>query len=62
MLQDGPITKHNELRQWPALTWSQTLENYATAHSQKCAFEHSGEPYGENMTLSYSIKTAAVDG
>ena len=64
-MDDDPIAKHNSLRDRqgvPALSWNQSLQDYATEWSQKCVFDHSGGPYGENLALGYPSIAASVDG
>lgn len=60
---DAYLNPHNTARQAvgagiPNLSWSQTLQNYATAwannqaNTANCALTHSGGPYGENIYWS----------
>ncbi|KAJ5623897.1 hypothetical protein N7510_000206 [Penicillium lagena] len=43
------------------LSWNETLEKYAKNWAEKCIWEHSGGPYGENLAFGYANATAAVD-
>lgn len=56
---------HNKLRakhHAPALKWDDTLATYAQKWSNKCVFEHSDSPYGENLALGYPTWTSVVNG
>ncbi|GLI64263.1 hypothetical protein VaNZ11_007465 [Volvox africanus] len=51
---DAILDAHNKYRLWsgvPNLTWSDELAASAQAWSDKCVFEHSHGPYGENLVL-----------
>ncbi|EXJ79000.1 hypothetical protein A1O3_08501 [Capronia epimyces CBS 606.96] len=41
--------------------WNETLAQYAQSYSEKCVWEHSHGPYGENLAQGYSNVTAAVE-
>ncbi|KAK0622290.1 Protein PRY1 [Lasiodiplodia hormozganensis] len=43
-----------------ALSWNDTLADYAQAWSEGCKFEHSNGPYGENLAATYPSASAAV--
>ena len=45
-----------------ALTWNDTLAEFAEAHVKPCKFAHTGGPYGENLAEGYPDITASVDG
>ncbi|KAF2178534.1 PR-1-like protein [Zopfia rhizophila CBS 207.26] len=44
-----------------ALTWNDTLAEYAEGWSDKCQFKHSEGPYGENLASGYSNVTSGMD-
>ncbi|KAF5020801.1 hypothetical protein F66182_7161 [Fusarium sp. NRRL 66182] len=47
-----------------ALTWNETLEEFATDYlddNEDCVFEHSGGPYGENLAIGYPNSTSSVE-
>ncbi|EYF04089.1 putative type-1 pathogenesis-related protein [Chondromyces apiculatus DSM 436] len=41
----------------PPLVWSHDVASVAQAHAAKCTFEHSGNPYGENIYASSGNST-----
>ena len=41
--------------------WNETLASYAQSYSEKCVWEHSHGPYGENLARGYPDVTSAVD-
>ncbi|KAK3700100.1 hypothetical protein LTR37_016103 [Vermiconidia calcicola] len=43
------------------LTWDPKLARFARKHAQKCVFEHSGGPYGENLANKFPDPTTAID-
>ena len=46
------VDAHNQYRAWsgvPNLTWSDDLATFAQSWSDKCVFQHSRGPYGENL-------------
>ncbi|KAI9006614.1 CAP domain-containing protein [Phycomyces nitens] len=59
------LKAHNKLRAKhgaPALKWSTTLAKYAQEWTNKCEFQHSQGPYGENLAMGYSSFTKAING
>ncbi|KAK6528255.1 hypothetical protein TWF281_009502 [Arthrobotrys megalospora] len=53
----------NRYRDWynaSALAWNDTLEKAAEDAIEDCIFEHSGQPYGENLAAGYPNVTAAI--
>ncbi|KAG2189923.1 hypothetical protein INT46_001938 [Mucor plumbeus] len=59
------LKAHNKLRakhHAPALKWDDKLATYAQKWSNKCVFEHSNSPYGENLALGYPTWTSVVNG
>ncbi|KAK3629323.1 hypothetical protein LTR56_018098 [Elasticomyces elasticus] len=44
-----------------ALTWDDALASYAQDYAEKCAWQHSDGPYGENLAEGYTNPTFAVD-
>ncbi|KAK5133672.1 hypothetical protein LTR08_007526 [Meristemomyces frigidus] len=44
-----------------ALVWDTTLAQYAQAYAEKCIWEHSGGPYGENLASGYDSPAPAID-
>jgi len=71
--QDGPVPNsvehdalngHNDFRASHGasrLTWDGTLVDYAKNHASRCAFQHSGGPYGENLAAGTGAFTV-TDG
>ncbi|KAI9247450.1 CAP domain-containing protein [Phascolomyces articulosus] len=54
---------HNQYRKLhgaPALRWNSTLESYAQKWSNKCKFQHTQGPYGENLAWGYGNYPAAI--
>ena len=43
------------------LEWNNTLASFAKEHAEKCEFEHSGGPYGENLAIGYPNASASVE-
>ncbi|KAL2808015.1 CAP domain-containing protein [Aspergillus granulosus] len=43
-----------------ALTWNDTLADYASRWAEGCVWEHSHGPYGENLAYGYGNATSAV--
>ena len=41
--------------------WNETLASYAQAYSERCVWQHSHGPYGENLARGYPNVTSAVD-
>ena len=41
--------------------WNESLASYAQSYSQKCVWEHSHGPYGENLARGYPEVIGAVD-
>ncbi|KAL1936315.1 hypothetical protein VTP01DRAFT_449 [Rhizomucor pusillus] len=62
--EDAEVLKlHNEFRakhSAPALEWSTKLAEYAQKWSDRCVFEHSQGPYGENLAMGYGSWTDAI--
>lgn len=57
----GITAAHNQVRAnamptpqpaLPALTWSTSLGTYAQTYADKCVYQHSGGPHGENIYAS----------
>lgn len=46
----------------PALKWDNKLATYAQKWSNKCNFEHSDGPYGENLALGYPTWGSVING
>ncbi|KAI8977364.1 hypothetical protein BDF20DRAFT_913699 [Mycotypha africana] len=58
------LKKHNDFRikhHAPSLKWDTTLASYAQRWSNKCQFNHSGGPYGENLASGYRSWADVVD-
>ncbi|KAI8142604.1 CAP domain-containing protein [Fennellomyces sp. T-0311] len=54
---------HNKFRaehSAPDLKWNSTLAEYAQKWSDRCVFEHSSGPYGENLAMGYGDWTSAI--
>jgi uncharacterized protein YkwD len=61
--QDTVLNITNSYRQQhnaSALTWNDTLADTAKEWAEKCGFEHSGGPTGENLSSGYANVTSAV--
>ncbi|KAJ4301057.1 hypothetical protein N0V90_003147 [Kalmusia sp. IMI 367209] len=43
-----------------ALKWNETLAEYAADWSERCEFEHSGGPSGENLSSGYPNASASI--
>ncbi|KAL4797381.1 CAP domain-containing protein [Aspergillus venezuelensis] len=43
-----------------ALTWNDTLADFARNWAKTCAWEHSGSPYGENLAYGYSTSLSSI--
>ncbi|KAJ5820433.1 secretion pathway protein Sls2/Rcy1 [Penicillium riverlandense] len=43
------------------LSWNEELAKYAKNWAEKCIWEHSGGPYGENLAFGYANASSAVD-
>ncbi|CAO3655203.1 unnamed protein product [Mucor hiemalis] len=59
------VKVHNKLRSKhhsPALKWDTKLAKYAQQWSNKCEFQHSQGPYGENLALGYPTWTSVING
>jgi uncharacterized protein YkwD len=59
------VKKHNRFRakhHAPPLKWDKTLARYAQKWSNKCEWEHSNGPYGENLAMDYPTWSSVVDG
>ncbi|KAI8084975.1 CAP domain-containing protein [Halteromyces radiatus] len=57
------VNTHNKFRKIhsaPALKWDKKLAQYAQNWSNKCVFQHSGGPYGENLAMGYGSLNAAI--
>lgn len=46
----------------PALKWDKKLATYAQKWSNKCEFQHSAGPYGENLALGYPNWSSVING
>ncbi|KAI9318708.1 CAP domain-containing protein [Dichotomocladium elegans] len=56
---------HNKYRakhSAPALKWDKKLEKYAQRWANKCTFQHTGGPYGENLAMGYGNWKGAIAG
>ncbi|CAO3672317.1 hypothetical protein G6F70_005054 [Rhizopus microsporus] len=59
------LNAHNKVRakhHAPALKWSTKLATYAQNWSNRCQFQHSSGPYGENLALGYPDWNSVVNG
>ncbi|KAI9271652.1 CAP domain-containing protein [Phascolomyces articulosus] len=57
------LALHNQFRakhSAPALVWNATLASYAKDWSDRCVFEHSSGPYGENLAMGYNDWKSAI--
>lgn len=43
------------------LSWNETSAEFAAEWAERCVFEHSGGPTGENLSAGYANATAAVE-
>lgn len=43
------------------LKWDSTLAAFAQQHAEKCLWEHSGGPYGENLALNFQTPALGID-
>ncbi|KAL4960287.1 putative extracellular SCP domain protein Pry1 [Aspergillus stella-maris] len=43
-----------------ALSWNETLADFARDWAKTCAWEHSGAPYGENLAYGYSTSLSSI--
>ncbi|KAL4782522.1 CAP domain-containing protein [Aspergillus varians] len=43
-----------------SLVWNNTLATFANKWAEKCMWEHSGGPYGENLAFGYANASSAV--
>lgn len=68
--QEGMTAAHNAARAAvepaadpaiPPLVWDGTLASYAQAHADKCVFEHSTGPYGENLYAESGLGAGPED-
>ncbi|GIM01977.1 hypothetical protein Vretimale_6740 [Volvox reticuliferus] len=63
--KDVALELHNLYRSWhdaPPLAWSDRLAREAQSWADRCWFEHSQTPYGENLALGHPNINAVVDG
>jgi uncharacterized protein YkwD len=44
-----------------AVTWNDTLADFASDYVDDCKFAHSGGPYGENLAEGYANATASIE-
>ncbi|KAK6504868.1 hypothetical protein TWF481_006805 [Arthrobotrys musiformis] len=61
--KDAVLNVTNTYRDWynaTALTWNNTLAEAAEDAIEDCIFEHSGQPYGENLAAGYPNVSAAI--
>ncbi|KAI8079784.1 CAP domain-containing protein [Halteromyces radiatus] len=54
--------KYRKLHGVPPLKWDKKVAQYAQNYSEKCVFQHSYGPYGENMAMNYPSWASIVDG
>lgn len=52
--------KYRALHHAPKLAWDDELAQFAQRYANKCVFQHSGSPYGENLAAGYASAGAAV--
>ncbi|KAL4948287.1 CAP domain-containing protein [Aspergillus filifer] len=43
-----------------ALSWNNTLADFARDWARTCVWEHSGSPYGENLAYGYSTSLSSI--
>ncbi|KAK4546095.1 hypothetical protein LTR36_002232 [Oleoguttula mirabilis] len=63
-LQSAVLNSTNYYRtqhQASGLTWDTTLATYAQDYAEKCLWQHSGGPYGENLAEGYSSPALGID-
>ncbi|KAK5123968.1 hypothetical protein LTR85_002165 [Meristemomyces frigidus] len=63
-LQSAALNSTNYYRaqhQAGGLTWDTTLASYAQAYAEKCLWQHSGGPYGENLAEGYDSPALGID-
>lgn len=63
-LNVSAIERHNQYRalhKAPPLEWNFDLERVAQQWADRCIFEHSNNPYGENLAMGHSSITHAID-
>ncbi|KAK6360373.1 hypothetical protein TWF730_006516 [Orbilia blumenaviensis] len=61
--KDAVLNVTNTYRDWynaTALVWNDTLAEAAEVAIEECIFEHSGQPYGENLAAGYPNVSAAI--
>ncbi|KAF3177264.1 hypothetical protein TWF225_003056 [Orbilia oligospora] len=61
--KEAVLNVTNTYRDWynaTALTWNDTLAEAAEDAVEDCIFEHSGQPYGENLAAGYPNVSAAI--
>jgi uncharacterized protein YkwD len=62
--QSDALSAHNAVRRLhhaPPLVWDNTLAVYAEKYAERCRFQHSSSPYGENLATGYPSIKAAID-
>jgi uncharacterized protein YkwD len=63
-LQREALSAHNKFRarhHAPNLVWDEALATYAERYANKCRFQHSSSPYGENLAAGYPSITASIN-